>query len=65
VPKRAKKASCRNGINGKPDDFFTISVTPIKIGNHVIKKQIIDVRSLLNDSSALLTMTKNVLEREI
>jgi hypothetical protein len=34
VPKRAKKVSCRNGINGKPDDFFSISVTPIKIRNN-------------------------------
>jgi hypothetical protein len=34
APKSAKKALCSSGINGKPDDFFPIPVTPIKIENH-------------------------------
>jgi hypothetical protein len=34
APKSAKKALCSSGIKGKPDDFFPISVTPIKIKNH-------------------------------
>jgi hypothetical protein len=29
-----KKALCSSGINGKPDHFFRIPVTPIKIKNH-------------------------------
>jgi hypothetical protein len=33
APKRAKKVLCSSGIKGKPDDFFPISVTPIKIEN--------------------------------
>jgi hypothetical protein len=32
--KKAKKALCSSGIKGKPDDFFPIPVTPIKIENH-------------------------------
>jgi hypothetical protein len=31
APKSAKKALCSSGIKGKPDDFFRIPVTPIKI----------------------------------
>jgi hypothetical protein len=34
VPKSAKKVLCSSGIKGKPDDFFFISVTPIKIENY-------------------------------
>jgi hypothetical protein len=34
APKSAKKGLCSSGIKGKPDDFFPISVTPIKIENH-------------------------------
>jgi hypothetical protein len=34
APKSAKKVLCCSGIKGKPDDFFSISVTPIKIENH-------------------------------
>jgi hypothetical protein len=34
APKSAKKALCSSGINGKPNDFFLIPVTPIKIENH-------------------------------
>jgi hypothetical protein len=34
APKSAKKALCSSGIKGKPDDFFLILVTPIKIENH-------------------------------
>jgi hypothetical protein len=34
APKSAKIALCSSGINGKPDDFFPIPVTPIKIENH-------------------------------
>jgi hypothetical protein len=34
APKSAKKVLCSSGIKGKPDDFFPISVTPIKIENH-------------------------------
>jgi hypothetical protein len=34
APKSAKKALCSSGIKGKPDDFFSIPVTPIKIENH-------------------------------
>jgi hypothetical protein len=33
-PKGAKKALCSSGIKGKPDDFFSIPVIPIKIENH-------------------------------
>jgi hypothetical protein len=32
--KNAKKVLCCSGIKGKPDDFFSIPVTPIKIKNH-------------------------------
>jgi hypothetical protein len=34
APKSAQKALCSSGIKGKPDDFFSIIVTPIKIKNH-------------------------------
>jgi hypothetical protein len=34
APKSAKKVLCSSGIKGKPDDFFPIPVTPIKIENH-------------------------------
>jgi hypothetical protein len=30
APKSAKKVLCSSGIKGKPDDFFPISVTPLK-----------------------------------
>jgi hypothetical protein len=36
APKSAKKALCSSGIKGKPDDFFPIPVTPIKIKNHEV-----------------------------
>jgi hypothetical protein len=31
APKSAKKALCSSGIKGKPDHFFCIPVTPIKL----------------------------------
>jgi hypothetical protein len=34
APKSTKKALCSRGIYGRPDDFFPIPVTPIKIENH-------------------------------
>jgi hypothetical protein len=34
APKSAKKVLCSSGIKGKPDDFFSNSVTPIKMENY-------------------------------